>query len=176
MYLRKAGLLFLSLACCFFSFVATVRFSPPKYSACHSKDFGHGGTVCVCSDEHGCDAFSEGSPLSEQEYAVYTSSKTGDRFNLRTGKVKKPGFSRKLQHSAEVEVKFVVNQDEVFQTILGIGGSFYRFSIVILCRVVISLFQKIIIESLRFNSKIDNFYLGVFTTKLPKTNGLKFFN
>ena len=124
MYLRKAGLLFLSLACCFFSFVATVRFSPPKYSACHSKDFGHGGTVCVCSDEHGCDAFSEGSPLSEQEYAVYTSSKTGDRFNLRTGKIKKPGFSRKLQHPAEVEVKFVVNQDEVFQTILGIGGAF----------------------------------------------------
>lgn len=144
MHLRKAGILFLSFTCCFLSFVATVRFSPPKYSACHSKDFGHGGTVCVCSVEHGCDAFSEGSPLSEQEYAVYTSSKTGDRFNLRTGKVKKPGFSRKLQHPAEFEVKFVVNQDEVFQTILGIGGAFTDAAGINILNISSTLQQKLL--------------------------------
>ncbi|KAL9986686.1 hypothetical protein ACROYT_G000862 [Oculina patagonica] len=101
-----------------------VQFSPPKYSACHSKDFGYGGTVCVCSDELGCDSFSDGSsPLSEDEYAVYTSSKAGDRFSLRTGKIGQASDRRKLRFT-EAEVDFTVNQSEVFQTILGIGGAF----------------------------------------------------
>ena len=107
------------------SFLATaVQFSPPKYSACHSKDFGYGGTVCVCSDELKCDSFSKGrTPLSGHEYAVYTSSKAGDRFRLRTGKARQASEKGKL-HFAEAEVKFTVNQSEVFQTILGIGGAF----------------------------------------------------
>ena len=100
-----------------------VQFSPPKYSACHSKDFGYGGTVCVCSDELECDSFSEGIPLSKQEYAVYTSSKSGDRFSLRTGKIKKALGGNKSP-AVEDEITFTVNQGEVFQTILGIGGAF----------------------------------------------------
>ena len=109
----------------FSSFFATaVQFSPPKYSPCHSKDFGYGGTVCVCTDELECDSFSEGStPLSEHEYAVYTSSKAGNRFSLRTGKARQASNGGKL-HFSEAEVKFTVNQSEVFQTILGIGGAF----------------------------------------------------
>ena len=108
----------------FSSFLATaVQFSPPKYSACHSKDFGYDGTVCVCSDELECDSFCEGTPLSKQEYAVYTSSKAGDRFRLRTGKIKKTLDGSKSP-AAEDEITFTVNQGEVFQTILGFGGAF----------------------------------------------------
>lgn len=41
------------------------KFSPSKYySTCHSKDFGHHGTVCVCFDGQECDSFSEGRPSS----------------------------------------------------------------------------------------------------------------
>lgn len=109
----------------FASFFATaVQFSPPKYSACHSKDFGYGGTVCVCSDELECDSFTEGTtPLPDHEYAVYTSSKAGDRFSLRTGKARQASDGVK-SHFSEAEVKFTVSQSEVFQTILGIGGAF----------------------------------------------------
>lgn len=101
--------------------VNAVPFSPPKYSACHSKDFGFDGTVCVCSDEVGCDEFIKGSPLSDGEYAVYTSSKAGDRFNLKTGKIKK--FLDGARYP-DVEVSFAVNQTSRFQTILGFGGAF----------------------------------------------------
>jgi len=109
----------------FFSFFTiAVQFLPPKYSTCHSKDFGYDGTVCVCSDELECDSFSEGTtPLSEHEYAVYTSSKAGDRFSLRIGKARQ-ALKREKLHFAEAEVKFTVNQSEGFQTILGIGGAF----------------------------------------------------
>lgn len=103
--------------------VTAAQFSPPKYSACHSKDFGYGGTVCVCSDDLECDSFSEGIPLSKEEYAVYTSSKSGDRFSLRTGKIKKT-LGGNQSPTAEDEITLTVNQGEVFQTILGIGGAF----------------------------------------------------
>ena len=118
----KAGLVVVSVLFSFF-FASAVQFSPPKYSACHSKDFGHGGTVCVCSDELECDSFSEGSPLPKDSYAVYTSSKAGDRFNLRTGKIKKASDGSKSP-VAEAEVAFTVKHRRVFQTILGFGGAF----------------------------------------------------
>lgn len=101
--------------------VNAVPFSPPKYSACHSKDFGFDGTVCVCSDELGCDKFGKGSPLSDGEYAVYTSSKAGDRFNLKTGKITK--FLDAARYP-DAEINFTVNQTGRFQTILGFGGAF----------------------------------------------------
>ena len=108
----------------FFTFFSTaVQFSPPKYSTCHSKYFGYDGTVCVCSDELECDSFSEGTPLSELEYAVYTSSKAGDRFSLRTGKIKKASDASNLT-AKEAGVTLTVNRGKVFQTILGIGGAF----------------------------------------------------
>lgn len=123
----------------FFSFfTTTVQFSPPKYSTCHSKDFGYGGTVCVCSDELECDSFSEGTtPLSEHEYAVYSSSKAGDRFSLRIGRARQ-ALEKEKVHFAEAEVKFTVNQNEVFQTILGIGGAFTG-----LCRNAIWLVKQV---------------------------------
>ena len=110
-------------------FTAAVKFTPPKYSGCHSKDFGYGGTVCVCSEELGCDSFSEGtSPLSKHKYAVYTSSKAGDRFSLKTGKFRL--LSDSEEESTRAEVKFTVDRKEVYQKIHGIGGSFtglYRY-------------------------------------------------
>ena len=94
-------------------------FSPPKYSKCISKDFGHGGTVCLCS-ENECDSFSEGTPLGMGEYAVYTSSKARERFSLKTAK-----FGKSLTMKSSVEnVRLMVNNSVRFQKILGFGGAF----------------------------------------------------
>ena len=92
--------------------------SPPKYSACNSKDFGHGGTVCVCTEKY-CDGFSQGSALASGEYAVYTSSKTGARFHLETGKFNKTSF----EETGRV-VSLSVNSSAKFQEIVGFGGAF----------------------------------------------------
>lgn len=55
---KKTGnLLLLPLFLSFFA--SAVNFSPPKYSACHSKHFGYDGTVCVCSDELECDSLAK---------------------------------------------------------------------------------------------------------------------
>lgn len=104
-------------------FAKTAQFSPPKYSTCFSKDFGYDGTVCVCSDELQCDSFSDGTPLSKDEYAVYTSSRAGDRFRLRTG-MQNTVLNEGKSSFSEEEVTFAVNQSEVFQSILGFGGAF----------------------------------------------------
>ncbi|KAJ7318921.1 hypothetical protein OS493_036793 [Desmophyllum pertusum] len=141
---QKAGFFVLFFVFSFFFFITTaVRFSPPEYSACNSKDFGYGGTVCVCSDELECDSFSEGSPLSELEYAVYTSSKAGDRFSLRTGKMRQATDRGKL-HFSGAEVKFAVNLGEVFQTILGIGGAFTDAAGINILNISSTLQQKLL--------------------------------
>ena len=101
------------------SIVSTSSFSPPKYSKCISKDFGHGGTVCVCSEKD-CASFSEGSPLSTKEYAVYTSTKAGDRFRLKTARLK----STLNLKSTQTGVQLTVNSSVAFQKILGFGGAF----------------------------------------------------
>ena len=83
-----------------------------------------------------CDSFSEGSPLAEQEYAVYTSSKAGDRFSLKTGKIRPESPDSERLRSAGNEIPvFFVNQDEVFQTILGIGGAFTGLYINVIHRI-----------------------------------------
>ena len=93
--------------------------TPPVYSRCKSKDFGHEGTVCVCTEQF-CDSFSSGEPLSAQEYAVYTSTKAGDRFKLKTA-----SFNKTLGvKSDETTVKLAVNNSVKFQKILGFGGAF----------------------------------------------------
>ena len=102
-----------------FFLVYARAFSPPKYSTCISKDFGHGGTVCVCSENH-CDSFSEGTPLEAGEYAMYTSTKAGDRFKLKTAR-----FNKSLHlNSAQIGALLIVNTSVTFQKILGFGGAF----------------------------------------------------
>jgi len=109
---------FCAFAGLLFGFLTAV--SPPKYFKCISKDFGHGGTVCVCSEQF-CDSFTWGErPLSAQEYAVYTSSKAGDRFSLKTGR-----FNKTLGvKSSQKTIKLAVNKTVTFQKILGFGGAF----------------------------------------------------
>ena len=107
----ELGFVFLVLA-------SASALSPPKYSACDSKDFGHGGTVCVCSSEH-CDGFSEGEPLASGEYAVYTSSKAGKRFHLDVGK-----FGEGTAADGMSPYVITVNGSARFQKILGFGGAF----------------------------------------------------
>lgn len=123
-------------------FSATVgRFAPPKYSVCHSKDFGYDGTVCVCSDQLGCDSFSDGSPLSDGEYAVYTSSKAGDRFSLKTGSTRKVPDGIVLPAA---EVNLIVNRTDVFQTMLGFGGAFTDAAGLNILNISVTLQEKLI--------------------------------
>ena len=113
--------------CCwvlFYMFSArTFAFSPPEYSFCTKKDFSHGGTVCVCSEQH-CDSFSEGIPLSFEQYAVYTSSKAGDRFSLRNGTFSNKTRDEKALPISDDGVKLTLNSNAGFQKILGFGGAF----------------------------------------------------
>ena len=105
-----------------FVFLCTEALVPPKYSTCVGKDFGHGSVVCVCSEQY-CDSFSEGKELPSEEYAVYTSSKTGDRFKLTTGTFDKTK-RRRPSGFFENGMKLSVNRSTSFQTILGFGGAF----------------------------------------------------
>ena len=74
--------------------------------------------------------------MSEQEYAVYTSSKAGDRFSLKTGKIRAESPESERHRSAGNKIPvFFVNQDEVFQTILGIGGAFTGLYINVIHRI-----------------------------------------
>ena len=75
----------------------------------------------MCSDELRCDSFSDGSPLSDRQYAVFTSSKAGDRFGLKTGNIRNASEGAKFPAA---EVNLTVNRADVFQEILGFGGAF----------------------------------------------------
>jgi hypothetical protein len=100
-------------------FEVTSTYSPAKYTSCNGKDFGH-GIVCVCSEQH-CDQFdSEGAaPLKHGQYAVYTSSKAGARFNLTLG-----AFNDKPLQAGDGLTTLTLNESVTYQSILGFGGAF----------------------------------------------------
>lgn len=95
-------------------------FSPPKYSDCSKKDFGHGSFVCVCNEDS-CDHFDEkgSSPLKPGQFAVYTSSKDGQRFDLKFGM-----FNKTWRSHSENVMNLTVDDKVTYQSILGFGGAF----------------------------------------------------
>ena len=55
---------------------------------CVPKDYGNGGTVCVCNATY-CDTIDPVVPVPTGQYLMYTSSMEGLRFSITTGEFKK---------------------------------------------------------------------------------------
>lgn len=118
MYKIYGGILKIFVLVSFFKIA--LAFSPMNYTSCNAKDFGH-GFVCVCSEQY-CDHFDDSgshSPLKDGQYAVYTSSKAGARFNLTLGV-----FNDQLLGDEDGVVTLTVNESVLYQSILGFGGAF----------------------------------------------------
>nr|XP_015837066.1 PREDICTED: glucosylceramidase-like [Tribolium castaneum] len=83
---------------------------------CLSKDFGNGGTVCVCNSEH-CDTLPKLEKTEEGQFRVYTSNKDGQRFQQKSGVFSKKGklFSKN---------KITIDRSKQYQEIEGFGGAF----------------------------------------------------
>lgn len=82
-------------------------------ASCLSRDYGNGGTVCVCNKHH-CDTIDPVSKIQQGSYLKYTSNKDGLRFKKKTGVFK----------NADSNNKIIINANETFQTIYGFGGAF----------------------------------------------------
>ncbi|EFA05963.2 lysosomal acid glucosylceramidase [Tribolium castaneum] len=80
---------------------------------CLSRDYGNGGTVCVCNSNH-CDTVPKPKKLEPSELLIYTSNKAGLRFNLEKTNFKPCAFSDRI----------VIDPKTKYQTILGWGGAF----------------------------------------------------
>ena len=90
-----------------------------NYTHCKRKDFSSDSFVCVCSETY-CDGFNNkaSKPLSSNEFAVYTSSKDGARFELKIGQIS-PHFNKR-----EDAVFLHVDETVQYQEIIGFGGAF----------------------------------------------------
>ncbi|CAH1966245.1 unnamed protein product [Acanthoscelides obtectus] len=80
---------------------------------CLSRNYGNGGTVCVCNAEH-CDTVRLESHIPKNKALVYTSNKDGLRFQKTLHQIvsKEKGFDDEI---------IVGNQ--TFQEIVGFGGA-----------------------------------------------------
>ncbi|ESP00722.1 hypothetical protein LOTGIDRAFT_158016 [Lottia gigantea] len=101
----------------FFLFLLTslafINLSLASYP-CAKKDFGHDSVVCVCNSTF-CDTVEPVVNPGRQKGWVYTSSKTGDRFN-------KTGFT--FTSKSLYSTIFTINRNISYQTIQGFGGAF----------------------------------------------------
>ncbi|KAG8229339.1 hypothetical protein J437_LFUL007147 [Ladona fulva] len=84
---------------------------------CVPRDFGNGGTVCVCNSSY-CDTVDPISPSSPGNYVLYTSSKDGLRFKRSNG-VLRPDYE-----NVTGDIQMVVEADLKYQRIIGFGGAF----------------------------------------------------
>ena len=94
---------------------ASILASCQAQNECLSRDYGNGGTVCVCNSDH-CDTIPAPERLEPPQYLVYTSNKAGLRFQKDVGTFEQP--------SENAENEIVVNSEQQYQTILGWGGAF----------------------------------------------------
>ena len=80
---------------------------------CVPKDFGHGGTVCVCNSSY-CDFVGPIERLKSGQYASYTSTLSGLR------------MERKIENfnSSDVEISVVIDHSVRYQKMHGFGGAF----------------------------------------------------
>ena len=88
-----------------------------SYTSCVEKVFSADSFVCVCSESY-CDGFNheQARPLEYREFAVYTSSKDGARFEFNVN-------TYSTDPSGET-VLFNVDETVKYQEIIGFGGAF----------------------------------------------------
>ncbi|XP_046403394.1 lysosomal acid glucosylceramidase isoform X2 [Ischnura elegans] len=84
--------------------------------SCVHKDYGNGGTVCVCNSQF-CDEVGPIPPLESAKYILYSSSKIGDRLTRTGGEFNRNNYSRN-------RIRIAVDRKCAYQTILGFGGAF----------------------------------------------------
>ncbi|EDO38810.1 predicted protein [Nematostella vectensis] len=123
----------------FFSVCLSRGFIPEKYSGCQEKDFGHGSIVCVCSEQECGEFESGGSPLKAGQFAVYTSTKAGERFKLSLHL-----FNASFTRPDDDAVSLDVNSSVSYQEILGFGGAFTDAATMNILNQSNSLQQKLI--------------------------------
>ncbi len=97
-----------------------------NHTLCKEQAFSSDSFVCVCTESY-CDGFNsqESKPLANTDFAVYTSSKDGARFELNIGEIS-PHFSEK-----EDSVLLHVDETQKYQEIIGFGGAFTGINILI---------------------------------------------
>ncbi|CAG2112718.1 unnamed protein product, partial [Medioppia subpectinata] len=86
---------------------------------CVHRDYGNGGTVCVCDESH-CDDLEAIHKTDKQVVTVYESSKSGHRLDKST-----LNFGQKFITKANKLV--IINVDKtrpLYQAIIGFGGAF----------------------------------------------------
>ncbi|CAH1363810.1 unnamed protein product, partial [Tenebrio molitor] len=81
---------------------------------CLSRDYDHGGTVCVCNSDH-CDTIPRPEKVEQPQLLIYTSNKAGSRFEQTTGQ---------FEQSDAPDNQIRIDPAQKFQTILGWGGAF----------------------------------------------------
>ena len=82
---------------------------------CAKKDYGNGDMACVCNEEH-CDTFDPINKTKSGIIQIYTSSKSGKRFEKTEAKFSKD--------NPNADWKITIDKDKKHQKILGFGGSF----------------------------------------------------
>jgi glucosylceramidase len=81
---------------------------------CWSRDYDHGGTVCVCNSDR-CDTIPRPEKVEQPQLLIYTSNKAGSRFEQTTGQ---------FEQSDAPDNQIRIDPAQKFQTILGWGGAF----------------------------------------------------
>nr|CAH7746783.1 unnamed protein product [Callosobruchus chinensis] len=81
---------------------------------CLSRDYGNGGTVCVCNAKH-CDKIQLEAPKPGDSAVVYTSNKDGLRFQKKVQQF----VSDEKDHEDQIIIG-----NQTYQRILGFGGAF----------------------------------------------------
>nr|XP_023021911.1 putative glucosylceramidase 3 [Leptinotarsa decemlineata] len=81
---------------------------------CQPKDYGNGGTVCVCNANH-CDTVEPVKKLDPGYYVTYTSNKEGLRFEKEEGK---------FGPDEEALKNIIIIRQDGYQEVLGWGGTF----------------------------------------------------
>ncbi|CAG2109213.1 unnamed protein product [Medioppia subpectinata] len=86
---------------------------------CVHKDYGNGGTVCVCDESH-CDDLEAIHRTDKQVVTVYESSKSGHRLDKSV-----LNFGQKSVPKANKSVTINVDKSQaLYQAIIGFGGAF----------------------------------------------------
>lgn len=118
-------------------FAAVVKLSlilvtASAFRVCIRRDYGYGGTVCVCNATY-CDSIDPVPLFPPRQYYLFTSNREGVRFNLT-----KKNFGVKLKSRSKFLLLFLLvdlncnfaglvfnlNADVTYQQVEGFGGAF----------------------------------------------------
>lgn len=91
---------------------------------CTARDYGNGGTVCVCSERH-CDTFEPITKTSPGLVTLYESNSKGNRFRKSILKFE---FTEEKANLDNINAKYgkrvIVERAVRHQSIIGFGGAF----------------------------------------------------